>query len=1076
MAHSPLPGRFGSSLVVALLLAGCGSGGSSDPAEADLETGPEAQERPDIGAAEGTGPVETLPEPSLTSEGWGDYGPFEDDAARARERYSGSLEPAVLTLEGAAALFDPIVRGPFANDPSNPTWRDDFDWLPGVDGTDGYGFWIFPHSDELSYSGPSEGDVESCGNGGTRELVGLERVAGDRTRLLVTVRYENCEIFDAAGPFTLDGTLRRTVRHEDDDDVGFFVAFESLTRTSSGQSRTLDGAAHVARGACGEDGRKLLATLSITAPGDDVPPVLVDDLVAELVGYAGHTSDSCSRRPVPNRWSGVLAHAIHGRVELSTPTPLRERWDRTWNDSAIDPALAPGDGSPPGLELRGANERSARLEIRDSGLVDRYGGDLNALLASLRVIDAGTVVAEAADTARRLANGSLSDLGDADGDGLPNSWEVFHGLDPSSPDDAVSDEDGDGLNALEEYLAVSDPTHHFDEPLRLTREIEVSPETTIDPDTGESSYAVTVRGRSSSGEVRPRDDDFTLSLSDGAAWVLEALPEACEPIDDAVSTVRCAVPESTYFEERAEFEFDSIRMRPGASSGFGVEASYAASPGSFDVPSERSAIRIEPVAARDRPTDFAVWAPEQVFGTDEETRTIEATITQPAPAAPTDVTVEVEVPDSLVVRGAELFSDGRQALISRCTIGEKVACTMDAVRYVDTLTLSIDYRAAGREDGELVWRVLPPGPETDSTNDVRTTRVVHQGTMATLQALIDSAADGDTVEFPPGTYAGTLDGRSKRIDVRGASGDEPTVLATTDPTQPLFIGLGTFSTWSGLELRTVGGPLVAWSQSFATLADNLVAPLEGVAHRMSGIFGASVRGPYLLAGNTFTGWGSNGNGECLRIVHGRPDGGASVVLRGNLFTGNRCGAVIETTSGTSSRGYRQSPRGNVIATNNTFVGESVPFRFDEVPSTRSRHALQNNVVVGAETPVDIVGDAFTETPVDASPRPAYGLHVARNLVWDSSRGSVLTGTMANLPGVFLHAPDLNRDPAFADEATGDYRPSALSPLVDAGIDPEPLLYYPRDGGPPFEVAPPVPVDGDLDGTAQHDIGAFEFVP
>ena len=41
--------------------------------------------------------------------------------------------------------------------------------------------------------------------------------------------------------------------------------------------------------------------------------------------------------------------------------------------------------------------------------------------------------------------------GDADGDGLPDTWENENVLDPNNPDDAASDFDQDGLSALQEY-------------------------------------------------------------------------------------------------------------------------------------------------------------------------------------------------------------------------------------------------------------------------------------------------------------------------------------------------------------------------------------------------------------------------------------------------------------------------------------------------------------------------------------------------------------------------------------------------------------------------------------------------
>ena len=46
---------------------------------------------------------------------------------------------------------------------------------------------------------------------------------------------------------------------------------------------------------------------------------------------------------------------------------------------------------------------------------------------------------------------------DSDHDGMPDEWELAHGLNPFDPTDATADPDHDGMTNLQEYIAGTDP-------------------------------------------------------------------------------------------------------------------------------------------------------------------------------------------------------------------------------------------------------------------------------------------------------------------------------------------------------------------------------------------------------------------------------------------------------------------------------------------------------------------------------------------------------------------------------------------------------------------------------------------
>jgi enediyne biosynthesis protein E4 len=62
------------------------------------------------------------------------------------------------------------------------------------------------------------------------------------------------------------------------------------------------------------------------------------------------------------------------------------------------------------------------------------------------------------------ATAVINVLPDGDGDGLPDEWELAHGLDPASASDATMDFDGDGITNLDEYRAGTEPQDSTNRP------------------------------------------------------------------------------------------------------------------------------------------------------------------------------------------------------------------------------------------------------------------------------------------------------------------------------------------------------------------------------------------------------------------------------------------------------------------------------------------------------------------------------------------------------------------------------------------------------------------------------------
>ncbi|HSX23964.1 MAG TPA: hypothetical protein VLE74_02580 [Candidatus Saccharimonadales bacterium] len=104
-----------------------------------------------------------------------------------------------------------------------------------------------------------------------------------------------------------------------------------------------------------------------------------------------------------------------------------------------------GDGVPDRTEQTNGTDPLVPNPRPSSG-----GGGTTTLPASLQ---AGST----SNGASAQVNPPPAASNDKDGDGMPDDWELAHGLNPADKTDAAKDPDHDGLNNLTEYQIGSDP-------------------------------------------------------------------------------------------------------------------------------------------------------------------------------------------------------------------------------------------------------------------------------------------------------------------------------------------------------------------------------------------------------------------------------------------------------------------------------------------------------------------------------------------------------------------------------------------------------------------------------------------